>query len=264
MDSQNIKNRYTQTTQGVYRKITDNIPMPRIEEKDESNFINSFKKENSNMASMSRIQSSLTGKNDNYNYFKPLGREDAQTSNTKQPNGYLDSAFPKIPKFTSISTMRKDSSESLGTVQKISQTNFQTPILSSNWKSNLGYTSKLTTPNLMTGKYDSLLISNFRPHEESINLILNEFKKFGRISEYNLSDSDNILFIKFENSIDVNNAYSNYNPNVLGRYTKLIVELNKSNNYQVTSRMPAKASNIKIESPSVSYINYLKDLFFNW
>jgi hypothetical protein len=253
-----IKNRNTQSTQGAYKNITDNIPMPRIEEKDESNFINSYKKENSNKTSISRIQSSLTGKNENNNYLKSL---DANPSIIK---GNLENPIPKIPKFTSISTMRKDSSESLGTGQKISQNHFQTPLFSSNWKSNLGYTSKLTTPNLITGKYDSLLISNFRPHEESINLILNEFKKFGRINEYNLSDTDNILFIKYENPEDVINAYSNYNPNLLGRYTKLIVELNKSNNYQVTTRMPASASSIKIESPCVSYINYLKDLILNW
>ncbi len=97
------------------KNYTTKSYLSQIDEKDES-IINSVRKERS---STTRINSSLIGRKENFPKSNtPILVRDEQTGQKQFSQNNKENEFPKLPKFTSYNTRRKDSSDDLDTTQK--------------------------------------------------------------------------------------------------------------------------------------------------
>ena len=214
--------------------------MQSLKQKEDKNKIRTsvFNKENSNK------------ENTNFNISAKI-TNDILKEDQYQPQ----SNFSKLPKYVSSTTTNKPLFDKESSIKG---THTKTPGIFSQSKSFLNYSSQFTTPNVIRdgGSFDSLMISNFPP--KCLQKIINEFKNFGEIRNYNYTEETNVLVIQYDNGVSVLEANRNHNPLLVESKDKLIVVLANSNNFprlSLLNEKDKKEISVNIPSPSVSYWN---------
>jgi hypothetical protein len=112
--------------------------------------------------------------------------------------------------------------------------------------------------------YDCLVIKNFPIN--SLQKVINEFKRFGEIKTYNFDEIDITLIIEYTDPVTVLEAYKNHNPYLIDNQRLLQIYLAHTNELQMKNYLPImkKTNHNSINSPSVSIINHVIDFLFNW
>jgi hypothetical protein len=266
-----------------------------VDEMNETNYGMSsvFKERSDNQSSV--IKSSLT-RNPNTSTEKNIFSKDGNTfsfgnkenkeilekenreirDNKENYNFSSEDNFTKIPKKIS-STFNTINQPQFEPESSIKGTNLKTPNLNfskmtySNFY-NTSQTSRITnTPIFNREKMaDSLIISNFTAN--TLQKVINEFRKFGEIKDLNYLEAENKLFIQYENLMSLREAILHHNPKVDGENYLVLETISKSEMPEFSSKIEnekelaqrRKQFTADIHSNSVSFLHKILNTIFNW